>query len=404
MWLFFGLTPTLGAESSKASPAEQVAAIRAQLEAARADYLRKLEKASTTEERNQLMKEVPEPGPFAERMLRVAEENPSDPAALDALLWVVSNGAKDSVKASAKAILVKNYTDSEKLIPLAVALSWSVNAADEDQLRQLLSHSKAESVRGAAMFGLALQLISQADMIDWHQLRLDAAADDATRRQIGESFDKDFGRETADRLRNRKSKIITDEAEQLLSNIVSNEQYSAVGWPVDGRTVPLKELAERNLDAVRNLVPGKPAPATDGLDIEGGKLSLADYRGKVVLLIFSGHWCAPCRGLYPVEHNLATKYATRPFTILGINSDQRRDLVKKVIETEKMTWPIIWDEGSTHGPMATRWNVKGWPLVVLIDHQGMIRYKFRGAPEAAVLTSLVDRLVEETETARSSKK
>jgi peroxiredoxin len=252
------------------------------------------------------------------------------------------------------------------------------------------------------MFALALQLIGQAEMIDWHQMRLDVATSDEAKRQIKESLDKDFGSETADRLRNRKSKIITNEAEQLLGNIVSNRQYAAVGWPVDGKMVPLRELAHRNLDGLRNLIPGKLAPATEGMDIEGKGISLADYRGKVVLLIFSGHWCAACRTLYAVEHKLSQNYAAKSFTILGVNSDKTRDVVKKVIATEKMTWPIIWDGGSTRGPLATKWNVKGWPLVVLIDRAGIIRYKFDGAPEAAVLTSLVDRLIDEGEADRRS--
>lgn len=359
IWLFFGLTPTVGVEPPKGSPAEQVAAIRAQLDSARADYVRKLQKASTTDERNQLMKEVPNSEPYAEQMLRVATANPSDPAALDALLWVVSNGAQDSVKATAKAILVKDHADNEKLVSLAVALSWSASAADEDALRQLLARSKVDQVRGAATYALALQLIAQAEMIDLHQLRLEAAATDEAKGQIRESLDKDFGSETANQLRSRTSKIITDEAEQLLGNIVSNKPFSIVGWPVDGRTVPLSELAQRNLDEVRNLIPGKPSPVTEGVDIAGKTLSLADYKGKVVLLIFSGQWCAACRTLYPVERALSAKYESRPFAIFGINSDQRRDLVNRMVETEKMTWPIIWDEGGIHGPVATRWNVKG---------------------------------------------
>jgi thiol-disulfide isomerase/thioredoxin len=403
-WLLLGPASAPGADASKGSPAEQVAAIRAQLDSARADYVRKLQKAATTDERNQLMKEAPNPEPFAEQMLRVATENPFDPAALDALLWVISNGAKDSVRSTAKAMLVKDYADNEKLIALAVALSWPASAADEDALRQLLVRSKTDHVRGAATYALARQLISQAEMIDLHQLRLEAAATDEAKRQIRESLDQDFGLETANRLRNGKPKLLNDEAEQLLGNILTNKPYSMVGWPVDGKTVPLSELAQRNLDEVRNLIPGRPSPATEGVDIAGNKLSLADYQGKVVLLIFSGQWCTACRTLYPVERALSTKYANRPFTIFGINSDQRRDLVKRMVETEKMTWPIIWDEGSIHGPMATKWNVKGWPLVVLIDHQGVIRYKFPGAPEAAVLTSLVERLVSEAESSSESKK
>ena len=144
-------------------------------------------------------------------------------------------------------------------------------------------------------------------------------------------------------------------------------------------------------------VPGKPAPNTEGTDIDGKKWSLSECRGKVVLLTFFGHWCAPCRGLYPVEQALSVEYANRPFTLFSINSDKQRDLLRKVVNAEKITWPVIWDGGGTQGPLATQWNVKGWPLVVLIDHQGRIRYKFRGAPEAAVLTSLVKRLVDEAE-------
>lgn len=407
-WLLFGLVlsaPAWGSELPEGNPAEQVAAIRAQLEAARSDYIRKVEKASTTAERDQLAKEVPQPEPYANSMLRVAGQHPNDPAALDALLWVISNtgsGTNDSPNAKAKAILVENYADNERLTPLAVALSWPASAADEDALRQLLVRSNTKQVRAAATYALALQLIAQADMIDLHQVRLEAAASNEAKRQIKESLDKDFNRETANRLRTRKSKTLTDEAEQLLGSIVLIKQYAASEWPLEGRTIPLEELANRNLNAVRNLIPGKLAPATEGRDIAGREVSLTDYRGKVVLLIFSGHWCGPCRTLYPLENKLSRDYATRPFTILGVNSDKSRDLVRKVVETEKMTWPIIW-EGSTRGPMATQWNVNGWPLVVLIDHLGIIRYKFPGAPESTILTPLVDRLIREAETAGKGK-
>lgn len=402
LWLLVGLAAASATEMPAGSPTEQVAAIRAELESARASYVRKLEKAATTEERNRLMKEVPPSELFGERMLEVVKANPTDPAAVDALLWVVGNtpyGAKDSVNAKAKAMLIQGHADSEKLIPLAVALSWPASAADEDALRQLLARSQVDPVHGAATYALALQLLAQAEMTDVQQLRLETAADEAAKELIQKSFNKDLGPETAERLRSRSSKILTDEAERRLDEIVANEGYSRVEWPVDGRPVPLSELAQRNLYALRNLIPGKPAPATEGTDIDGKKFSLSDYRGKVVLLTFFGHWCAPCRGLYPVEHRLAVEYAKRPFTLFGVNSDKQRDLLRKVIETEKMTWPVAWDGGSIHGPLATQWNVKGWPLVVLIDHQGVIRYKFRGAPEAAVLTSLVERLVTEVEAA-----
>jgi peroxiredoxin len=54
--------------------------------------------------------------------------------------------------------------------------------------------------------------------------------------------------------------------------------------------VTLGELAERELFALRHLQPGKPAPEIGGEDIDGVKFKLSDYRGKVVLLDFWGHW------------------------------------------------------------------------------------------------------------------
>jgi thiol-disulfide isomerase/thioredoxin len=401
VWLLCGLilgAPAFGSELPDGNPAEQVAAIRARLEAARAEYIRKVEKASTTAERDQLAKEVPRSEPYANLMLRVAEQHPNDPAALDALLWVVGNSeTRGSANVTARAILVENYADNDRLTPFAVALSWWANAADEDALRQLLARNSTNQVRAAATYALALQLIAQAEEIHQHQVRLETAPSEEAKRQIKESLDQDFDRATANRLRNRKSKTLTDEAEQLLGSIVSHQPYASSEWPHEGTTIPLGELANRNLNAVRNLLPGKLAPATEGMDITGRKVSLADYRGKVILLIFSGHWCAPCRALYPLENKLSRDYATRPFTILGVNSDKSSDVVKKVIETEKMTWPVIW-EGGTQGPMAKKWSVRGWPLVVLIDHLGIIRYKFRGAPGPTILTPLVDRLVGDAET------
>ncbi len=405
-----GLVITTGQddpELPKGSPAEQVAAIRARLEAARVEYVRKFEKATTTAERDRLMREAPRPEPYADLMLRVAGRHPNDPAALDALLWVVGNtpsGAEDSPNAKAKATIIKGYADSDRLAPFAVALSWSVSAADEDALRRLLARSKVDRVRAAATYALARQLVAQAEMIDLHQVRLEVAPTDEAKRQVRESLDKDFGRETAERLRGRKSKALVDEAEQLLGDLVSNKQYAAAEWPSGRETTRLGELAKRDLEAVRTLRPGNPAPATEGADVAGRKLSLADQRGKVVLLTFGGHWCVACRRMYPLERELSKKHAARPFTVFGVNSDESRELVTKVVEAEKMVWPTIWDGGSTEGPLAKRWNVRGWPLVVLIDHQGVIRYKFSGAPDPVILTPLVDRLVDEADTAGRSKK
>ena len=92
--------------------------------------------------------------------------------------------------------------------------------------------------------------------------------------------------------------------------------------------------------------------------------------------------------MYPHERSLVARLNDKPFVILGINSDPKENL-KKAIEREKMTWRSWWDGGNPNGPIASKWNVSGWPTVYVLDHKGVIRYK------EAELDEAVDTLLKE---------
>ena|SRR5437764_5696049 len=99
--------------------------------------------------------------------------------------------------------------------------------------------------------------------------------------------------------------------------------------------------------------------------------------------------------MYPHERSLVKKHADKPFVILGVNSDHDRNELKKVMEKEEITWRSWFDGGSTGGPIASRWNVQGWPTVYVLDAKGVIRYKSVGADEAkidATITKLLKEL------------
>jgi hypothetical protein len=68
------------------------------------------------------------------------------------------------------------------------------------------------------------------------------------------------------------------------------------------------------------------------------------------------------------------KYAGGPFAILGVNSDGDREKIKKVVKEQNLSWRSWWD-GGTDGPISRRWNVRGWPTVYIIDHEGVIRHR-----------------------------
>ncbi len=79
--------------------------------------------------------------------------------------------------------------------------------------------------------------------------------------------------------------------------------------------------------------------------------------------------------MYPHERSLVKDLANEPFAIIGVNSDQDKARLKERMAEENITWRSFWDGGSTNGPIATKWNVKGWPTTYVIDHEGVIRYK-----------------------------
>ena len=87
----------------------------------------------------------------------------------------------------------------------------------------------------------------------------------------------------------------------------------------------------------------------------------------------------------------------KPFVLIGVNSDPSKDVLKKVIDKEKMTWRSFWDGGSSGGPIASKWNVRGWPTLYVVDHKGVIRHKWLGSPDNETLDKALEKLVKAAE-------
>jgi peroxiredoxin len=77
--------------------------------------------------------------------------------------------------------------------------------------------------------------------------------------------------------------------------------------------------------------------------------------------------------MIPHERSLVKKLEKKPFALIGMNSDSSREELKKAMETENITWRSFFDGGGTQGPIATAWNVHGWPTIYVIDAKGVIR-------------------------------
>jgi hypothetical protein len=99
--------------------------------------------------------------------------------------------------------------------------------------------------------------------------------------------------------------------------------------------------------------------------------------------------------MYPHERSLVKRLADKPFALIGVNSDTDKDVLKKRMAEEKITWRSFWNgpEG-TNGPISKAWNVRGWPTIYVLDHKGVIRFK--GVREKQ-MDEAVDALLKELE-------
>src|SRR5262245_28873693 len=136
------------------------------------------------------------------------------------------------------------------------------------------------------------------------------------------------------------------------------------------------------------------APELEGTDIEGEKIKLSNYRGKVVLVDFWATWCPPCRKMIPQEKELVARMQGRPFVFIGVSADHSRDALTRFLEREPMPWPHLYD--GYGGPLARKWSADSLPMFFIIDAHGVIRYRL-DMPGPGILEGPVEKLVRDAE-------
>jgi thiol-disulfide isomerase/thioredoxin len=287
----------------------------------------------------------PEPA----KLLVLAEKDSQSPFALEAATWIVLNTPDGPEVEKAADLIIREHLRSTNLVQLCEGMDRLRHRSAVPLLRAILQDNPHANVQAHACFALAALLKSHAN----------AVADDQAANEAARLFER-----------------VVLEYGQAMSS--------------EGR--PLADRAKAELFELRRLGVGKLAPEIQGEDLQGRKMKLSDYRGKVVVLSFWGTWCGPCMAMVPDERKLVQQMTGKPFALLGVNSDHDEAKLKQALEKESITWPSFRDR--SQGLISKAWNVQSWPTIYVLDDKGTIRYRdVRGQ----ALFDAVKELIHETE-------
>ncbi len=186
----------------------------------------------------------------------------------------------------------------------------------------------------------------------------------------------------------QSSEYIATEHKKLYSEVAdarekgngSSEKYDEVLAQLEkqAKESRLKKMSSQRL----NMEPIEGMLTT----LDGKKVTLADFKGKVVMIDFWATWCGPCVKSMPSLQEVYNKYSGNDqVQILVVNvwerTKERKEVAGKFIETNKYTFPVFLD---LEDEVVKKFGVTGIPTKFFLDKEGRVQYKdvgFKAADE-----------------------
>lgn len=391
----------LGADDpAPPTPARQYQEVLDDFEAAKRAFASKSDSAATEEQIREIRARFPGPEDYYGRLLALAEAHPEDDAAVDALVWIVAtstNGYDDFKERGvrikrAMEILVRDHLDDPRVGQLCLRLVAGAAPLRDGFLQTIHARSTDRRIKGRACLALGEFLLAKSETVS----RLKGASGGEVMRRV--KAESPHRLPYYEELLREDPGVLARQGEQLLERAIAEYgelAYDPTFLSLSNGDKTLAEVARVDLRRHRNLAVGQKAPEIEGQDVDGNPFKLSDYRGRVVLLTFSGNWCGPCRAMYPEERALVARLKGRPFVLLSVNTDRDRETLRRSIARGEITWRCWWESG-VEGPICSHWLIEGFPQVYLLDHQGVIRS--HGSLDKAALNRVLEELLQACDT------
>lgn len=156
----------------------------------------------------------------------------------------------------------------------------------------------------------------------------------------------------------------------------------------------VKEITRWGEARIRKQLGGKPAPELQVKDIHGKPISLAELKGKTILLDFWTTWCPPCQADAPSLEKLSQKYGDKNLALIGISVDEDRTTVEKYLQKHPHSFPVVL---SSENQMPRPYEIGVFPTYLIIGPDGTLMTAEEGDKGFSKLRKELERAGLETE-------
>lgn len=147
-----------------------------------------------------------------------------------------------------------------------------------------------------------------------------------------------------------------------------------------------------SIELRQRIEPGRLAPEFTLARRDSSLVSLADYRGKVVVLDFWASWCRPCRASFPWVREFYEEYRDKGVEIIGVSIDENKTSWEKALDEERLPWPQVIDEiEKGRSRVGGLYHVLAVPMFVVVDKEGKI--VVRAHMEKKELSAVVEKVL-----------
>lgn len=138
--------------------------------------------------------------------------------------------------------------------------------------------------------------------------------------------------------------------------------------------------AEEDMAALAWMEEPKPAPDVEFTIENGETRTLADYRGKVIVLNFWAIWCPPCRDEMPSLDRLQAAHGSDYFMVMAMSEDRGgEEVIREFYDEIDATALGVFSDPTQR--VARDFRVRGMPTTFVIDHNGNLVAKLVGTAE-----------------------